>query len=217
MPRRRNCFSIISSRCTAYSFFSSMRNRRRMFFPYACFQNLFHLRERRITFLLAIVEVRRNADARLWAIVDKDVPRQEFAANFISMRTLDRNRPCALRRLLRCVHAPAASSSSFHKPRAHAHGFLADCVDADLVDDLQSGLARIERRDMRSTVQVAEGVVARIDGAGLERKRAAMRHPSRKRGTQLGAQIFAHVKVGDARSPAQPLQDSPHCKINSEA
>src|SRR5882762_6991891 len=49
MPRRRNCFSIISTHCTAYSFFSSMDNRRIVFLPRAIFQVLFHLREREVT------------------------------------------------------------------------------------------------------------------------------------------------------------------------
>src|SRR5216684_7898510 len=74
MPRRSNCFSIISTHCTAYPFFSSMRNRRRVFFPGASFQDLFHLREREVTFLIAVVEVWRESYARFGTVVDKDLP-----------------------------------------------------------------------------------------------------------------------------------------------
>src|SRR5713226_6277011 len=168
MPRRRNCFSIISARCAAYSFFSSMCNRRRVFFPRACFQDLFHLRECKVAFFLAIVKVWRDAHAGFWAVVDEDLPGEKFAANLVGMRALDRNRPRALRGVLRCVHAPAARPSAFDEPCGHAHGFLADGFDAGFVDDVQSGLARIECRNVGSAVQIAEGVVARIDGAGFE-------------------------------------------------
>src|SRR6266849_9639349 len=93
MPRRRNCFSIISTRCAAYSFFSSMCNRRRVFFPRACFQDLFHLRESKVAFLLAIVKVWRYAHAGFWAVVDDNLPGEKFAANLVGMRAFDRNRP----------------------------------------------------------------------------------------------------------------------------
>src|SRR5258708_15047589 len=76
MPRRRNCFSIISTHCAAYSFFSSMRDRRRVFLPRASFQNLFHLREREVAFLIAVVEMRREPYTRFRTIVNKDVPGQ---------------------------------------------------------------------------------------------------------------------------------------------
>src|SRR5438477_8718171 len=215
-PRRRNCFSIISARCVAYSFFSSMRNRRSMFSPRARFEDLFHLRERKITFIFAIVEMRRDAHAGFGTVVDEDVPREEFAANLISMRALDRNRSRALRGILRRVHAPAARSGAFNETRGHAHRFLANCSNANLVENLQSRLARIERGNMRSAIQITERIVARIDRTGFKCKRIAMRHPSRERRVELRAQIFADVKVSDARSSAEPLQDAAYRKINTK-
>src|SRR5438552_5927489 len=215
-PRRRNCFSIISARRAAYSFFSSMRNRRSMFFPCACFQDLFDLRERKITFIFAIVEMRRDAHASFGTVVDEDVPREEFTANLIGMRALDRNCPRALHGILWRVHAPAARSGAFDEPRGHAHRFFADCHNATLVENLQSRLARIERGNMRSAIQITERIVARIDRTGFKRKRIAMRHPSRERGAELGAQIFADVKVSDAGSSAEPLQDAADRKINTK-
>src|SRR5712692_8818096 len=217
MPRRRNCFSIISTRCAAYSFFSSMSNRRHMFFPRACFQDLFHLRERNVALILSIVEVWRDAHTGFRAVVDDDLPGEEFPANLVSMRAFHGNRPRTLRWVFRCVHAPAASPGAFDEACGHAHGFLADCSDASFVDNLQSGLARIECRDVWSAVQIAEGVVARIDSAGLECKWTTVRDPPRKRGAQLGAQVFAHVQVGDPRSATEPLEDSAYRKINTQA
>src|SRR5437667_10070330 len=215
-PRRRNCFSIISARRAAYSFFSSMRNRRSMFFPCACFQDLFDLRSRNTRSSVAGVQMRRDAPTGFGTVVDEDVPREKYAANLISMRALDRNRSRALRGILWRVHAPVARSGAFDEPRGHAHRFFADCHNANLVENLQSGLARIERGNMRSAIQITERIVARIDRTGFKRKRIAMRHPSRERGAELGAQIFADVKVSDAGSSAEPLQDAADRKINTK-
>src|SRR3989440_1334213 len=215
-PRRRNCFSIIPARCAAYSFFPSMRNRRSMFFPRARFEDLFHLRERKITFIFAIVEMRRNAHAGFGTVVDEDVPREEFTTNLISMRALDRNCPRARHGILRGVHAPATRLGAFDEPRGHAHRFFADCHNANLVENLQSGFARIERGNMRSAIQITERIVDRIDRSGFKRKRIAMRHPSCERGAEFGAQIFAYIKVSDARSSAEPLQDAADRKINTK-
>src|SRR5712691_367586 len=121
MPRRRNCFSSISARRAAYSSFSSMANRRCMFFPGASSQDLFHLREREFAFLIAIVKVRREPYTRFGTVVDEDVPGEEFAANLVGVRTFNRNCPGALLRYFRCVHAPAASTGAFDEPRSHAH------------------------------------------------------------------------------------------------
>src|SRR5260370_26068926 len=56
-----------------------------------------------------------------------------------------------------------------------------------------------------------------VDRAGLECKWTTVRDPPRKRGAQLGAQIFADVQVGDPRSATEPLEDSAYRKINTQA
>src|SRR4029077_20113424 len=88
MPRRRNCFSTISNRSGAYSSLSSMGNRCRVLFPRAYLEDFFHLREREVAFVLGVVKMRREAHARFGTKVDKDLPGDEFAADFISMRTV---------------------------------------------------------------------------------------------------------------------------------
>src|SRR6267143_1496055 len=216
-PRRRNCFSIISTRSAAYSFFSSMRNRRRMFFPCARFQDLFHLREGKVAFLISIVEVWRDTHPCFGTVVNDDVPRKKFAANFVGMRAFDRNCPRALCWVFRRVHAPAARPSAINNQRSHTHRFFANCRNANLVENLQSGLARIECGNVRSAIQIAEGVVTRINGSGFKRKWTAVRDPTGERGAQLGAQIFADVEVGNARAATEPLEDSTHRKINTQA
>src|SRR5258708_34068619 len=190
---------------------------RHMFFPRACFQDLLHLRERKVALILSIVEVWRDAHTGFRAVVDDDLPGEEFPANLVGMRAFHRNRPRTLRWVSRCVHAPAARPSAFDEACGHAHGFLADCSDAGFVDNLQSGLARIECRDVWSAVQIAEGVVARIVSAGFECKWTTVRDPPRKRGAQLGAQVFPDVQVGDPRSATEPLKDSAYRKINTQA
>ncbi len=69
---------------------------------------------------------------------------------------------------------------------------------------------------MRRAVEVAERIFTRIDGAGLEAEWAAMRDPSRERGTQLGAQIFAHIEIADARSAAQPFQHAADSEVGAQ-
>src|SRR3989449_1642466 len=215
LPWRRLCFSVFSTRCAAFFFFSGIGDRRWMSFPSACFQDLFHLRERKVAFLIAIVEVGRNAYTGLRTVVDEDVPGEEFAAYLVGMRTFHRNRPRTLLGFFRCVHTPASRPGAFDEPRGHAHGFFANRRNANLVEDLQSGLARIKRRNVGSAVKIAEGVIPWIDGARFEGKRSAVRNPPRERGAQLGAQIFADVKVGDPRPATEPLKDSAYRKINS--
>src|SRR5260370_34443497 len=133
------------------------------------------------------------------------------------MRAFHRNRSGTLGRVFRRVHAPAASSSAFDEARGHPHGLLADGSDAGLVDDFQSGLARIKRGNVWSAIQIAEGVVARIDGAGFKIKGTAARDPDCKRGAQLPAQVFADVQIGDTRPATEPLQESAYHQINHQA
>src|SRR5260370_6286605 len=76
IPRRRSCLSIISTHCAAYSFFSSMRDRRLVFLPRSSFQDLFHLREREVACLIAVGEGRREPYTRCWTVRDQDVPGQ---------------------------------------------------------------------------------------------------------------------------------------------
>src|SRR5260370_706198 len=121
IPRLRNCFSIICTRCGSYSFSSSMSNRRCMSFPRAGIQNLFHLREGKVAFIFAIIEVWRDAHAGLGTVVHDDVTREELAANFMGMRAFDGNRPRALRGILRSVHAPPTRPGALDEAGGHAH------------------------------------------------------------------------------------------------
>src|SRR6267143_4331981 len=194
-----------------------MRNHRHMFSPRASFQDLVHLREGKVAFILAIVEVGRDSHTGFGTVVDDDVPGEEFPGNLVGMWAFDRNRPRTLRWVFRCVHVPAARTSAFDEAHGHAQGFLADGPDAGFVDDVQSVLARIERGNVWSTVQIAEGVFAPIDGARFESKWTAVRDPPRERRAQLAAEVFADVKVGDPRSSTEPFEDSAYRKINAQA
>src|ERR1700732_556124 len=111
-----------------------MRNRRHMLSPRACFQDLVHLREGKVAFILAIVEVWRDSHTGLGTVVDDDVPCEEFPANLVGMRAFYLNRPRTLRWVFRCVHLQAVRPSAFDEARGHAHGFLADGSDTGPVD-----------------------------------------------------------------------------------
>src|SRR5260370_24065853 len=194
-----------------------MRNRCRMSFPRAGMKNLFNLREGKVAFLLAIVEVWRDTHAGVGTLVHDDVAREEFATNFMSGRAFDGNRPCPLRGIFGGVHMPAARAGAFDEAGGHAHRFVADRRYANLVENLQPRLARVERWNMRRAVQIAEGIFAWLDRACFEGKWAAMRDPAGQRRAELGAQIFANVQVCHSRSATEPLENSPDGKINTES
>src|ERR1700682_1459970 len=161
---------------------------------------------RKRPFLQPIVEVRRETHAGFRTKVPQDFPREEFAADFVGMRAIDGNRAGAFRGIFRSVDAPASRLSAFEQARGHAHGFSAYRFDAHGIEDVQPRLARIQRWNMRRAVEVAERILTRIDRAGFEAEWTPMRNPSCERGTQLGAQIFAHIEITHARAAAQPLE-----------
>src|SRR6267142_2626843 len=117
MPRRRNWASSMFEIWWANSSLSGMCDRHCMFFPSACAQDLFDLREREVALFLAIVKMRRNAHAGLRPVVDEDLSRKEFAAHLERMGALDGNSSCALREIFRSVDAPAARLRAFDQPR----------------------------------------------------------------------------------------------------
>src|SRR5690349_15993172 len=181
MPRRRNCFSTISARWGACSLLSSMRDRRGVLFPGPGFQDFFHLREREVAFVLAIVKMRREAHAGFGAVIHEDFARQQFAANFVGMRAIHRNGSGAFGGIFWCVDLPAARLRAFNEPRGHAQRILANGLDSDLIENVQAGATGEKRGNVWRAVEIAIRILARIDRAGFKRKRAAMRDPAGKR------------------------------------
>ena len=45
--------------------------------------------DNRINFSVGIIKVRRDANPRVGTVVHQDVSRQQFAGNFVGMRTVD--------------------------------------------------------------------------------------------------------------------------------
>src|SRR5215472_748726 len=206
MPRRRNCFSTISARWGAYSVLSGMRDRRGVLFPGAGFQDFFHLREREVAFVFAIVKMRREPHAGFGAVVHQDFARKQFAANFVGVGAIDRNGSRALCRSFGRVDAPAPRLRAVDEARGHAQRLFANGLDSDLIQNVEPGAAGKKRGNVRRAVQIAVRIRARVDRAGLEGKRATVRDPTDERGLQFGAQIFADVKISDAGPAAEPLE-----------
>src|SRR4029450_8710331 len=67
-----------------------------MLLPRARLQNLFDLRKCEVAFFLAIIKMRRNADARLRTVIYQNLPCQQFMADFHRVRTIDRHWSCVL-------------------------------------------------------------------------------------------------------------------------
>src|SRR6266403_5930624 len=148
--------------CEENSSLSGMGYRRCVFFPRARFQYLFDLCEREIAFFLAIVKVGRNPHAGLWPVVDEGLPRKEFAAHLERMGAFDGNSSCALRGIFRSVDWPAPRLCAFDQSRGHSNRFFADRGNTNFVENIQSGPAGVERRNMRCAVQITKGVFAWI-------------------------------------------------------
>src|SRR6267378_2763400 len=196
---------------------SGMRDRRGMFFPGARFQDLFDLCEREVALFLTIIKMGRNAHPGLGPIVDEDLPREEFAANLVRVWTFDGNGSCALCGLFRGVHTPAARLRSFNQSRRHSNRLFADRGNTNFIENVQSGPAGVQRRDMRRAVQIAKGIFAGVNRAGFECEWPPMCDPSGQRGAQFRPQIFAHVEVSNARAATEPFQNAAHRKIHTQA
>src|ERR1700730_367813 len=139
----------------------------RMFLPSSRRQNLFHLLQRKLALFFTIVKMRRKTHACLRPIIHQNLPRQQFAAHLVGMRTIDRNRPRSFHGIFRRITPPPACLFPFQQARGHAHRFRPNGLDSNRVQDIQPRLARVQRRNVRRSVEIAERILARSDSAGL--------------------------------------------------
>src|SRR5580704_6135668 len=149
-----------------------------VFLPCLGAQNFVDLFQGKVAFLFAIVEVRRDADAGVRAIIHEDLARQELPAHFVGVGTIDGDGAAAFRGVIRGIDAPTARLRAFKQSRGHGDGFGADGRDAGLVDDVQARLARVQSGNVRGAVEITERIFARVDGAGLECERTAVGDPA---------------------------------------
>src|SRR5437870_1001677 len=184
--------------------------------PSARGENFFDMRERGVDFVVAVVKVRGEPDACLRAEVHQDVAGQQLAADLARVRAIHGNRAGSLGRVHGRVHAPTAGERAFDDALGLPHGLRADALNADCAYDLEARLAGIKRGDMRSAVQVTEGVFAAVDGTHFKFKRALVREPAGERGLELCAQVRADVKVSHAGPAAEPLQDAADGEIGAK-
>src|ERR1700722_11956512 len=130
------------------------------------------------------------------------------------MRAIDGDGAGTLCGIFRSVDAPAVRFGGGQKPLRHAHGFLADGGYADFVEDLESRLTGVQRRDMRGAIQEAERIIALVDRTNLKSKRAGVRDPTGERGPQLAAEVFPNVEIGYAGAAAEPFENATYGKIH---
>src|ERR1700674_884139 len=187
-----------------------------MFFPGACPKNLFHLCKSEVALFLTIVEMRGNAHTGLWAKVDKDVPREKFAANLVSVRALNGYGSSALRGIFRRVNTPSTRLRACNQLSSQPNRFLANRGDANFIQNVQAGLAGVERRNVWSAIQIAKRIFARFNGSSFKCERALVRHPAREGGTQRGAQIFTDIQIGNSRAATEPFQNAANCEIDTQ-
>src|SRR5580658_2840452 len=187
-----------------------------MFFPSSRFENICDLRNRQVTLFFAIVKMRRQPDASFGTVIHENLSRQQLAAHLGGVRAVYGDGARALPRTFWRVYAPSMRLRGLEQTRGHAHGFLANRANPGFVQYVEPRLARIERGNVRRAIQIAEGILAGVDGASLKRKGALVRKPARDCGLQFRAQIFPHVKITDARPAAQPFEHTTTSKIGTE-
>src|SRR5215469_148851 len=174
------------------------------------------LGERQIDLVVAIVEVRRNANASAGAVIDENVASDQFVFYFLSMRTIDGDGAAAFSGVARRIDAPAAAKSAVDKLRGLANGLFANVIDADLANDFEAGPAGVQRGNVRRAVEETIGVFARVERGRFEIERALVSEPTRDFWRKLGAQIGADVEIRDARAAAEPFENAADGEIDFE-
>src|SRR5947209_18893199 len=124
------------------------------------------------------VEVGAHAKAAARAVVHEDAPRDELMQHALGVRDVDAHPARAPRRVVRCVHRPAAFERRLGQARRQANVVLADPGDADLADDVVAGFCDQVAGDRRRAGRPAQLVGRVVDGRWLERERVAVREPA---------------------------------------
>src|SRR5215471_15262046 len=77
-------------------------------FPSALLEYLFDLGKCEVAFCLAVIEMRRNANARLRTVIYQNLARQQFAAHLQRVRAIERNGSGPFFGAFCRMHRPAA-------------------------------------------------------------------------------------------------------------
>jgi len=177
-------------------------------------QNVGNLLHREVDFLVAVVEVRRKANARLGGVTRMS---RASSSRITSAR--------AGIRWKRCRHVPAGSAGVFTRQAAGlrscdqarrlADGLLADARHADLADDVEARLAGVERRDLRGAAQKAEESSRRSTGPTSKSNGRLCANQPVRRGASFGRRSGGRRDT-QARASAEPLQHAAYGKIRLE-
>src|SRR2546428_5323878 len=100
----------------------------RVTLPSARGENFFDMRERGVDFVVAVVKVRGEADARLRAVVHQDVAGQQLAGDLARVRAIHGNRAGSLSGGPGRVHAPTAGERAFGSSLGLPPGLRADVL-----------------------------------------------------------------------------------------
>src|SRR5579862_7888220 len=184
--------------------------------PGARGQNLPYLLERQINIFVAIIEMGREPDARLGAVVHQDIAGHKLAHHFLRVRAIHGDGAAALGGVAWRVHTPATLQGPGNQALSLADGFFADALNADLADDFDSRLAGVKRRNLRRAVHKTKRVLAPVNGPNFKVERPLVRHPSRDSRLKFGLQVGTNVKIGNARPAAEPFENAAHGEIDFE-
>src|SRR6185437_8652115 len=126
------------------------------------------------------VEMRRNANARLGAIVHQDVARQQRLRDLVPVRHSEGDRAAAPLRVTRRVHRIATTVGERDEVLRLAHALGADGGNARATHESRPSERGVQRGDSRCAGEPAEGAGGVVHDI-VERERMCVRLPARER------------------------------------
>src|SRR6202047_1119900 len=182
----------------------------------ASLQNFHCGRHGCIDFGVGVVEVRGEADSCFGTPVYEDVAGQEFPAHLLGIGHVDGDGAAAPLGIAGSVDAPSVPIGELDEARGLAFGFLADFLYANFVNDFEAGTPRLDRGNVRGPIHEPVWRIGVADGSGCELKRIFLREPSGELRFQFFTEVGADVKIRNAGTAAEPLEDTSASEVGVE-
>src|SRR5205085_323497 len=161
-----------------------------------------------------VEEVGRDAQAHTGTPVNKHLSLREACRRARRVLDADHDGAAALLRLARAVQTPPVLQCELDHPLGSPARLRGDSLKPDLFDDVESGEARVESRNVRRALREAAHA-PRVAHLARERERLFVRDPAREARAQLALQFGPHVEVAARWPAAQPLDRAADEKVHA--
>jgi len=172
-------------------------------------QDVLHLVECKPALLLAVKEVRRDADSSARAVVDRNIAREQFLGDQLTVFHVDRHRPAPPRRVLRRVRPPATLFRALVQKRASSPSTFRGRRERRSRCGCRDRAPR--RRGRRSAAfRSRSGRRRRASASAAPRTKTGPDAPSNRsrRGVHSRRQVRIDVEVDVSGTAAKPLEAS---------